>query len=104
MATRLTLRSFKHKQRKVSIISRCALPPGVTLLDSNATANIDFASEPKEVYFQSGQLELSRDIVIYDDDLLEGKEIFIARLTHPQGGVVREPSDAIITIIDDEGR
>lgn len=74
---------LKVRSSRSSFLSRCALPPGVTLLDGNATANVDFASAPTEVHFQSGQQELSRDIVIYDDDLLEGKEVFIARLMHP---------------------
>ena len=73
------------------------------VLGSNATANIDFSPLDLDVHFQPGQQELSRDIAIFDDDIFERKEIFIARLMSPVNGVIEEPSDAVITIQDDEG-
>ena len=72
-------------------------------MSGNASLGADFSSETSEVIFQSGQSEESMVIQINNDDMLEHNEVFIARLTSPEGGVIREPSDAVITIHDDEG-
>ncbi len=76
---------------------------GILLLNGNATSNVDFFPFPHDVHFSSGQQETTRDITIFDDNLFERKEVFIARLTSPKGGVIQEPSEAVITINDDEG-
>ena len=76
---------------------------GILLLNGNATSNVDFSPFPHDVFFSSGQQEITIDITIFDDNLFERKEVFIARLTSPKGGVVQEPSESVITIHDDEG-
>ena len=68
-------------------------------MNGSASLGADFSSDISEVLFQSGQSEVSMVIQINNDDMLEHNEVFIARLTSPDGKL----SDAVITIHDDEG-
>ena len=72
-------------------------------MTGNATANVDFSSKTIDLYFAPLQLEQSANIAIFDDDIVEDNEVFIARLLPSEGGEVREPSAALVYIHDDEG-
>lgn len=68
---------------------------------------MDYASGPYTVMFPANTMRMSFDISINDDQMFEPKEnFFIAINTSslPIGFFAVDPSEAAVTIVDDDGR
>ena len=65
---------------------------------------MDYTSGPYTVTFPAGSTTASFNIPINDDDILEGDENFMLTInqTLPTGVTRGTPSEATVTIVDDD--
>lgn len=70
---------------------------------STATPLVDYEDETGIVSFSEGETTKSFDILIYDDDVVEGNEDIIVTISNPRGGatILGSPT-ARATIVDDD--
>ena len=74
------------------------LPTGVITEASTALAGSDYNSENRVVDFVPGDTQESIEITIIDDDVPDEEETFLVRLSDPSGGVLGNPSAAVVNI------
>lgn len=73
-----------------------------TTIDGTATAGEDYIATSGTLEFAGGETRASFTIPIIDDDILDGDETVIIRLSEPSTGVVLgTPNEAVLNIIDD---
>jgi len=68
---------------------------------------VDYTSGPYPVLFPAGETSVTFDVPITDDSLLEGNENFMLTIDQPSlpTGVTRgDPSEATVTIVDNDGK
>ena len=68
---------------------------------------MDYASGPYTVMFSANMMRMSFDISINDDQIFEPNENFFLAIntsTLPVGFFAVDPSEAIVTIVDDDGK
>ena len=75
-----------------------------TTVDGSATvANGDYQSAADTLTFASGVSNLSFAVTVFDDDIVEGNEVFDILLSNPQGGAAMgQVSRAEITIVEND--
>jgi hypothetical protein len=72
--------------------------------DGTALASGDYAADPYTLTWNDGQTGAKSIYVeISDDTLYEGNETFTVRLISVTGASLGEPTEAIVTIVDNEG-
>ncbi len=66
------------------------------------TAPDDYVAQSSEFTFRAGQTVQCVDITVNVDELTEGAEVFIGRITDEQGNprVTLDPNVATVTIVD----
>ncbi|XP_065884398.1 IgGFc-binding protein-like isoform X2 [Dysidea avara] len=79
----------------------------VQIIDTqiSATGGVDYISGPYIVTFPAGVTKVSFDVLITDDNILESDEVFnltIDPSSLPRRVTVTDPSQAVVTIIDNE--
>ena len=72
------------------------------LISVEASVGRDVMGSSFLVRFFQGQTQAFLQLHITDDDVLESDETFLVRLINPIMGIVEEPSEASVTILDDE--
>ena len=68
---------------------------------------MDYTSGPYPVLFRAGETSVTFDVPITDDRILEGNESFMLTIDQPSlpEGVSRGgPSEATVTIVDNDGK
>jgi uncharacterized repeat protein (TIGR02543 family) len=90
---------------RVERVSGSYGPATVTfeVIPNTATPGEDYVAEPYTLTWTSGQtLTRTLTIDINDDSLVESNETFIVRLVNATGALLGEPSEALVTIVDNE--
>ena len=69
-----------------------------------ATGNVDYTSGPYNVTFPTGITNVSFDVVIKDDKILEGNEYFTLSINSSNlpNNITVTDRQAIVTIVDDD--
>ncbi len=95
----VTLRQFT-----VTLSPASAGPVSVQYATANgtATAGSDYGSVSGTLSFAAGQTTRTVEVPVFGDRLDEPDESFSLALSAPLGGVVRGPSAAVATIVDDD--
>lgn len=75
----------------------------VTSADDTATAPEDYTAVDEIVEIAVGQLQLTLEIPVVADDLVEADERFTVTLSDPTGAVLTD-GDATVVIVDDDGQ
>jgi hypothetical protein len=70
--------------------------------DDTATASVDYSTSSGVLSFADGVITQTILIPILDDSLYEGDETINVSLSNPVGTVVSPPSNAVVTITDDD--
>jgi hypothetical protein len=72
--------------------------------NGTATAGSDYTAVSGTLTFAAGMLSTNFQVPILDDNLGEGNETVLLRLSQPSAGVLlTAPSNAVLTILDNEG-
>ena len=69
----------------------------------NPIAPDDYASMNTTVTFAPGVMEMSVIVMTEEDSVLEGDEVFMARLFNPMGASLGPFFEASVTIADNDG-
>lgn len=72
-----------------------------TVTDGTAEAGIDYTVTTGQAVIEAGSASTTFDVVLLDDQELEGDETFEVVLSNPVNAVLGQPG-AIVTILDDE--
>ncbi|WP_457668455.1 Calx-beta domain-containing protein [Thiolapillus sp.] len=75
---------------------------GYATVNNTAMSGSDYVSSAGTLVFQNGEASKTLNITINDDGLAEGSEYFALVLSNPVGVTLGSPSQAQITIADDE--
>lgn len=73
-----------------------------TLTNGTATPGVDFTPANGTLEFADGETNKTFTFAILNDTLVEGDETVNVRLTNPGGAFLLAPSEATVTIVDDE--
>jgi archaellum component FlaG (FlaF/FlaG flagellin family) len=90
---------------KVERVSGSYGPASVTfeIITDTATPGADYSATPYTLVWNAGQTGTRNLTVdIFDDSLVEGNESFRVRLINATGALLGEPSEALVTIVDNE--
>ena len=68
-----------------------------------ATAGLDYSSVFLSVFFANSSVSHCVNIVILDDNIVEGFDTFSIVLSSSTRGVVLSPNATLVTIVDDPG-
>ena len=67
-----------------------------------AIADEDFQGIDQRLRFVDGEVEKTLTVTVLDDEVYEGDETFSIKLSNAIGGALASPSEAIITIVEDD--
>jgi Calx-beta domain/Metallo-peptidase family M12B Reprolysin-like len=70
--------------------------------DGTATAGADYTAATGTLGFASGEVLKTLSVTILNDTAVEGNETFSVRLLNPVGGLVVAPTNAVVTILEDD--
>lgn len=70
--------------------------------DGSATAGSDYTATNATLNFAAGETSKSFEVQVLDDNLAEGDETVNLTLSNPTGVALGTPSEATLTILDDE--
>jgi hypothetical protein len=70
--------------------------------DATATASVDYSTRSGVLVFANGVSTQAITIPVLDDSLYEGNETINVSLSNPVGTVLSSPSNAVVTINDDD--
>ena len=68
---------------------------------------MDYSSGPYNVTFPAGETSVQFSVMIYNDNILEGNENFTLTINPsslPSGVTVGDPSQATVTIVNDDSK
>ena len=93
-------------------MSRCVSNPSIIMLltlwyYTFTGGGVDYGSGPYEVTFTAGTTEASLNVSLTDDNIFERNEHFMITIdpsSLPNNVTVGDPSEATVTIVDNDGK
>ena len=77
---------------------------GFATADGTATAGSDYTAASGTLSFAAGEVLKTLSVTILNDSVVEANETFSVRLLNPVGGLVVAPTNAVVTLLEDDCR
>jgi hypothetical protein len=87
-----------------TVDDQAAVPcdPNSTSLRGTAYARCDYVTNIDTLTFSAGETTKTFSVSLIDDAHVEGNETFHVALSNPQGATLGAPTDAVVTIVDND--